>query len=205
MSAPLYRRFRTLLIANRGEIACRIIRTARAMGLAHGRRLFGSRSRCAACRDGRCRDPAGTGACARQLSEHRPDTGGGARKRRRGDPSGLRVPVRERRVRAPLCGGGPGVRRPDRRDDRGDGLEIRRQGADGEGGRAAGAGLSRRRAGRSDACKRSREDRLSGAGEGLGRRRRARYAGGSRMRRAWPLPSSAPNAKRRRRSATTAC
>ena len=29
----LYRRFRTLLIANRGEIACRVIRSAKVMGL----------------------------------------------------------------------------------------------------------------------------------------------------------------------------
>ena len=33
MAAAQYRRFRTLLIANRGEIACRVIRTAKAMGL----------------------------------------------------------------------------------------------------------------------------------------------------------------------------
>jgi 3-methylcrotonyl-CoA carboxylase alpha subunit len=31
--SPQYRRFQTLLIANRGEIACRVIRSARAMGL----------------------------------------------------------------------------------------------------------------------------------------------------------------------------
>jgi 3-methylcrotonyl-CoA carboxylase alpha subunit len=31
--SKLYRRFRTLLIANRGEIACRVIRSAKAMGL----------------------------------------------------------------------------------------------------------------------------------------------------------------------------
>ena len=31
--SQMYRRFRTLLIANRGEIACRVIRTAKAMGL----------------------------------------------------------------------------------------------------------------------------------------------------------------------------
>jgi 3-methylcrotonyl-CoA carboxylase alpha subunit len=33
MASAQYRRFRTLLIANRGEIACRVIRTAKAMGL----------------------------------------------------------------------------------------------------------------------------------------------------------------------------
>ncbi len=32
-AAPIFKRFQTLLIANRGEIACRIIRTARRMGL----------------------------------------------------------------------------------------------------------------------------------------------------------------------------
>ena len=46
----LYRRFRTLLIANRGEIACRVIRTAQGDGPAHGRGLFRGRPRRDACR-----------------------------------------------------------------------------------------------------------------------------------------------------------
>ena len=70
----------------------------------------------------------------------------------------------------------PGVRRPDRRDDHGDGLEVGLQDADGEGRRAAGARLSRRSPGRRDAGAGCRQDRLSGAGQGIGRRRRPRHA-----------------------------
>ena len=45
--------FKKILIANRGEIACRVIKTAKRIGIAHRRGLFRRRPRGAACADGR--------------------------------------------------------------------------------------------------------------------------------------------------------
>ena len=91
--SKLYRRFRTLLIANRGEIACRVIRSARAMGL----RTVAVYSE--ADRDAMhvaMADEAvllGTGAGARQLSQHRTRDRSRAPDRRRGRASRLRLSV----------------------------------------------------------------------------------------------------------------
>ena len=54
-------------------------------------------------------------------------------------------------------------------------------------------------------AKARRQDRLSGAGQGVRRRRRPRHARGELGRRTCGRRSSAPSARPRRRSATTAC
>ena len=201
----LYRRFRTLLIANRGEIACRVIRTARAMGLRSGRRLFRGRSRRDARRRSRRGRAARAGARARQLSQYRARDRRRAQERRRGRASRLRLPVGKCRIRPGLRRCGIGVRRSDRRDDDRDGLQIRLQGADGKGRRADGRRLSRRGPGRGDAGQGRRQDRLSGSGQGLRRRRRPRHAYRAVRRPSLRRRSSAPSARPRPRSATTAC
>ena len=66
------------------------------------------------------------------------------RSRRRGDPSGLRLPVGERRLRRGLRRRRHRVHRTAGRGDPRDGLEVGGQGADGDVRRAAGARLSRR-------------------------------------------------------------
>ena len=90
--------FKKILIANRGEIACRVIKTAQQHGHRDRRRLLRGRPRRAA-----------TSSCADEAVLHRP----GARRRRatcvvdkiiaacqadrrRGGASRLRLPVRER-------------------------------------------------------------------------------------------------------------
>ena len=175
-------------------------------GPAHGRGLFRGRSR-RACMS-RMADEAVLLGPARARDSYlniERVIDGGAQDRRRGRASRLRLSVGECRIRAGLRRRRAGVRRPDRRDDDGDGLEVRLQGADGKGRRAAGARLSRRGPGRGDAGEGRRQDRLSGSGQGVRRRRRPRHARGAFGRRTCAPRSSAPSARPRRRSATTAC
>ena len=105
---------------------------------------------------------------------------GGAATRRGGDPSRLRLPVGECRLRRGLRRGRARLHRPAAGGDPRDGLEGGGQGADGAGRRAAGARLSRRRPGRRRCCA-TRPSAIGypGADQGVGRRRRQGHAASS--------------------------
>ena len=141
--------FTKILIANRGEIACRVDRAPRAAWASGPSPSIPTPTptRCTS----RLADEAvliGPAAGARELSARRRDP---RRPRKQtgaaGDPSRLRLPVRERRLRRRLRAAGHRLHRPARRGDPRDGLEGRGQDADGAGRRAARARLSRRRPG----------------------------------------------------------
>ena len=123
--------------------------------------------------------------------------------RRRGGASGLRLPQREREVRADLRGPRDQVHRADLGAYPADGRQDHRQGDDEEPRRPLRAGIGRRGADARGRAPGGGRDRLSGDREGDGRRRRARdEARASRRRRSTP-PSRPRGRRRRRRSATT--
>ena len=167
-----------LLIANRGEIAVRIIRACRELGI----------ETVAVYSDADARAPhvlaadravrIGPAAPRESYLNAEAILDGGARDRRRRDPSRLRLPLRARGLRARLRGAGPHLRRSAVRRHRAHGLEDRRAPAD-AGGRRAGRA-------RRDAAPISRMPRSSAAAarvgfpvadQGLRRRRRQGHEG----------------------------
>ena len=195
--------FANVLIANRGEIACRIVRTARRMGM----------------RSIAMHTPADKGALFTRLADevHEIGEGGERLSRRRGDrrageegrgrvpASGLRVPVGKRRIRRSLRPGGDRLRRAAAGGDAGDGAQEFRQSVDAAGRRAGRAGLSWRQPEPEVLAREGLRDRLSGP-----RSRRSPAAAGAACggstriwssRRRWRARAARP----RRRSATGGC
>ena len=110
----------------------------------HRRRVFRSRRRRAARAPGRRGLADRRTAAAGFLPARRCDHRSRHAIRRAGDPSRLRLPQRERRLRRRGGSGRPGLHRPERRVDAQDGQQGRRQGTDAGRGRAGRAGLHRR-------------------------------------------------------------
>ncbi len=137
--------FKTVLIANRGEIACRIARTAKRLGM----RTIAVYSEADAMRlHVKLADEAHLIGPARRGESYlvAGQTDRRARKRARADciHPGYGF-LSENAAFAEACARRrPGVRRPAAGRHPGDGPQGPRQGADGEGRRAGGAGLSRR-------------------------------------------------------------
>ena len=95
--------------------------------------------------------------------------------RRRGDPSGLRLPLRERHLRRRGQGPRPGLHRPDRRAHPADGRQDHRQGDDAEARRPLRARLGRRGADARRGAEGRQGARLPGDRQGDRRRRRPRH------------------------------
>ncbi len=170
--------FASVLIANRGEIACRIARTAKRLGLRTIAVYSRGRRAGAACARLRRSASDRAGARGRELSVRRAD-----HRRSRGKsgarvhPSGLRLPVRECGVCRSLCSRpASSFVGPPPAAIRAMGLKDRAKALMHEGRRAGRAGLSRRAAGAGLSQAEGLRDRLSGADQGGGGRRRQGHA-----------------------------
>ncbi len=132
-----------VVIANRGEIALRVLRACHALGIktvAVHSTVDRNLKHVGMADESVCIGPA---PAARKLSQHAGDHRRGRSHRRAGDPSGLRLPFRERRLRRARREIRLHLHRPDRRRDPPDGRQGRGDQGDEGSRRAVRAGLGR--------------------------------------------------------------
>jgi hypothetical protein len=189
-------RIRRLLVANRGEIACRIMRSCRRLGI---ETMAVHSSADAWARHVREADTAvaiGGAAPAESYLDGRRIIEAALAAGVDAIHPGYGFLSENAEFRPRLYRGGPRVRRAARADHPPHGLEERGQGHHAGCRRAGRAGLPRRRAVAGDAGEACRGDRLPAADQGLRRRRRQGHAGGARggrvQTRRWPRRSASP-------------
>ena len=199
--------FEKILIANRGEIALRVIRACREMGIASVAVYCDADARAPHVREADEAVLHRARAVERVLPEGRPHHRRGAAGRRRGDSSGLRIPLRARMVRARGSRRGTRLHRTAGRGDRGDGKQ--------DGGAPAGdrrrnvpvvPGTTSALRDADEARAGRRAIRLPGAAQGGGRRWRQGNARRARARASSPRALDVRAARgEAMRSATTRC